>query len=148
MPDHIILKLSRYLENSTNNMIPTYRNILFIKQKDMCLWTLGLSSKIWIYELFKDFLTKYRPIPTFYIKLSLIFLWRNFSGVLIGKLIKEDVQNILLLVCKQALKNWHNPLIQSRGFDAWSFTFGLHWSWSKIHRWCSAGTTSSTCYQP
>jgi len=32
----------------------------------------------------------------------------------------------------------------------WSFTFGLHWSWSKTHRRlssrCSAGTTSSTCY--
>jgi len=29
MPDHVILKLSRYLENSTNNMIPTHHNILF-----------------------------------------------------------------------------------------------------------------------
>jgi len=29
MPDHIILKLSRYLENSTNNKIPTHHNILF-----------------------------------------------------------------------------------------------------------------------
>jgi len=29
MSDHIILKLSRYLENSTNNKIPTNRNILF-----------------------------------------------------------------------------------------------------------------------
>ena len=29
MPDHITLKLSRYLENCTNNMIPTLRNILF-----------------------------------------------------------------------------------------------------------------------
>jgi len=28
MPDHIILKLSRYLENSTNNTIPAHRNIL------------------------------------------------------------------------------------------------------------------------
>src|SRR6218665_6000 len=27
MPDHITLKLSRYLENSTNTMIPTHRNI-------------------------------------------------------------------------------------------------------------------------
>jgi len=28
MSDPIILKLSRYLENSTNNMISTHRNIL------------------------------------------------------------------------------------------------------------------------
>jgi len=34
----------------------------------------------------------------------------------------------------QALRHWHDPLIQSRGFDAWSFTFGPHWSWSKNHR--------------
>jgi len=33
-PDHIILKLSRYLENSTKNMIPTFRNILFNTSKD------------------------------------------------------------------------------------------------------------------
>jgi len=29
MPDRVILKLSRYLENRTNNMIPTLRDILF-----------------------------------------------------------------------------------------------------------------------
>jgi len=29
IPDHIILKLSRYLENSTNIMIPIHHNILF-----------------------------------------------------------------------------------------------------------------------
>src|SRR6218665_1703981 len=29
MPDHIILKLSRYLENTINNMIPIHRSILF-----------------------------------------------------------------------------------------------------------------------
>jgi len=29
MPYHITLKLSRHLENSTNNMIPIHRNILF-----------------------------------------------------------------------------------------------------------------------
>jgi len=29
MLDHIMLKLSRYLENWINNMIPTQRNILF-----------------------------------------------------------------------------------------------------------------------
>ena len=29
MPDRIILKLSRYFENATNNTIPTHRNILF-----------------------------------------------------------------------------------------------------------------------
>jgi len=27
--DHIIIKLCRYLDHSTKNMIPTYRNILF-----------------------------------------------------------------------------------------------------------------------
>src|SRR6218665_302896 len=50
-------------------------------------------------------------------------------------------------VCTQALRHWHRPtpLIQSRGFDAWSFTFV-----SKNHRRllsrCSVGTTSTTCY--
>jgi len=29
MPDHIILKLCRHLDNSTTNMIQAYRNILF-----------------------------------------------------------------------------------------------------------------------
>ena len=29
MPDHMILKLSRYLDISTSNMIPTHRNSLF-----------------------------------------------------------------------------------------------------------------------
>jgi len=38
MPNHIIRKLSRYWENSTNNMIPTYRNILFNREKDMNVW--------------------------------------------------------------------------------------------------------------
>src|SRR6218665_514922 len=33
MPNHIILKLSRYLENSTSNMIPTHRNIYLIDKK-------------------------------------------------------------------------------------------------------------------
>jgi len=28
---------------------------------------------------------------------------------------------------KQALRHWHDPLIHSRGFDAWSFTF-----WSSL----------------
>jgi len=32
---YIILKLSRYLENSTNNNIPTHRNILFNRLKDV-----------------------------------------------------------------------------------------------------------------
>jgi len=31
MLNHVILKLSRYLSNSTNNTIPTHRNILFIR---------------------------------------------------------------------------------------------------------------------
>jgi len=29
MPDHIMLKLPRYLDNSSNNNIPAHRNILF-----------------------------------------------------------------------------------------------------------------------
>ena len=29
VPDHIIIKLSRYVENSTKDMIPKHRNILF-----------------------------------------------------------------------------------------------------------------------
>src|SRR6218665_1957740 len=33
--DHIIKKLSRYLDSSTKNMIPTYHNILFNRYKDM-----------------------------------------------------------------------------------------------------------------
>ena len=37
------------------------------------------------------------------------------------------------------------------GFDAWSYTLGLHWSWGKNYRRLlsrfSPGTTSSTCYQ-
>jgi len=40
----------------------------------------------------------------------------------------------------------HNPLNQSRGFDAWTFTFRLDWSWSKSRRRllkrCSASTTA------
>jgi len=35
MPDHIILKLSRYLDNSTTNMVPTHHNILFNRQEDL-----------------------------------------------------------------------------------------------------------------
>jgi len=29
MPDHIVLQLSSYLEISTNNRIPTHRNVSF-----------------------------------------------------------------------------------------------------------------------
>jgi len=53
-------------------------------------------------------------------KLSLIFLWRNLSGVWYVYLIKEDVQNILLLPTSPdslaPLGNniVDNPLIQSR----------------------------------
>ena len=39
MPDHIILKLSSYLENWTNKMIPTIRNILFSRLKDLNVWS-------------------------------------------------------------------------------------------------------------
>ena len=85
-------------------------------------------------------------------KLSLIIFWRKFSVVLFAYLIKEDVRNVLLLLARKHRSTGMilSPLIHSRGFDAWSFTFGLHWSWSKNHRRllarCSAGTTSSTCY--
>jgi len=42
-----------------------------------------------------------RNIGTFYIILSLIFLWRNFWGVLLAYLIKEDVQNVILLFARK-----------------------------------------------
>ena len=38
MPDHIILKLSRYLENSTNYMIPTYGNIFSSVDKKISMF--------------------------------------------------------------------------------------------------------------
>jgi len=42
-------------------------------------------------------------MPTFCMKLSLIIFWRKFSLVLFAYLIKEDVQNVLLLL---ACKPW------------------------------------------
>jgi len=35
--DHIIMTLSKYLDNSTKNMIPTYRNI-FSMDKKICVF--------------------------------------------------------------------------------------------------------------
>src|SRR6218665_136502 len=35
LPDHIIIKLSRYLENSTKNMVPAHCNTLFNSLKVM-----------------------------------------------------------------------------------------------------------------
>jgi len=49
MLDDIILKLSRCLENSTNNMISAHRNILFNRLKDVSAGT--LSSKFSSYEV-------------------------------------------------------------------------------------------------
>ena len=46
-------------------------------------------------------------MPTFYMTLSLILLWRTFSGVLFAYLIKEDVRNVLLL----ARKPWGTGMI-------------------------------------
>ena len=78
-------------------------------------------------------------------KLSLIIFWRKFSVVLFSYLIKEDGQNVLLLLAR---KPWGTGMI------LWSraavSTLGRsHWSWSKSHRpllsRCSAGTTSSAC---
>ena len=87
-------------------------------------------------------------MPTFYIKLSLIFLRWKFSRVLFAYVIKEDV--LLLLARKPWGMHRHDPMIHIRSFDAWSFTFGLPWSWNKNHRRLlsrgSAGTTSPTCY--
>ena len=40
-------------------------------------------------------------MPTFYMKLPLIFLFRNFPGVLFAYLIKEDVQTVLLLFARK-----------------------------------------------
>jgi len=49
MHDHIKLKLSRELENSTKNVIPAGHKILSNRQKDMSVWT--LSAKILIHEI-------------------------------------------------------------------------------------------------
>jgi len=53
---------------------------------------------------------------------------------LFAYLIKEDAQNVLLLLARKprgtSMILWSRP----RGFDSWSFTFGLRWSWSKNHR--------------
>ena len=90
-------------------------------------------------------------MPTFYIKLSLIFLWKKFSEVLFAYLIQEDVRNVLLLLaCKPEALAWSSEFIAAVSTFGRSHYFGLHWSWSKNHRRllsrCSAGTTSSTCY--
>ena len=46
IPDRNILKLLRHLDNSTNNKIPTHRNIVFNRLKDMNVWTLGPICQI------------------------------------------------------------------------------------------------------
>jgi len=48
MPEHIILKLSRYFENSTNNMIPTQRNILFRRIKSDCCVRVRISASLFV----------------------------------------------------------------------------------------------------
>ena len=64
------------------------------------------TTKIWIYELLKDFLNNLCLL--FYMPLSLILLWRNFSEVLFACLIKEDVRNVLLLFAR---KPWGTGMI-------------------------------------
>ena len=44
-------------------------------------------------------------MPTFCMKLSLVIFWRKFSVVLIAYLIKENVQNVLLLVARKPRGN-------------------------------------------
>ena len=46
-------------------------------------------------------------------KLSLIFLWWNFSVVLVAYLIKEDIQNVLLLLACKPLRRWRHWAIAS-----------------------------------
>ena len=53
--DHI-LKLYRYLENSTNDMMPTHCNILVNKQTDTSVST--LSAIVYIYNIFLASVTK------------------------------------------------------------------------------------------
>ena len=47
-------------------------------------------------------------MPTFCMKLSLMVFWRKFSVVLFAYLIKEDVQNVLLLLAR---KPWGTGVI-------------------------------------
>ena len=53
MSDRIILKLSRYLENWTNNIMPTFRDILFSRYEDTnvwsdyCIWLRISASLLW-----------------------------------------------------------------------------------------------------
>src|SRR6218665_80755 len=55
-PDHIVLKLSRYSENATNNVIPAHRNVLFNRYKKYeCLNTICQN----LTKLLLDFVTKY-----------------------------------------------------------------------------------------
>jgi len=51
------MKLFRYLDNSTKNMIPSYRNILFNRYKDMSFWK--LPPKFQFTKLLLNFVTKY-----------------------------------------------------------------------------------------
>jgi len=54
MPGHIILKLGMHLENSTKNMIPTHRNILFNRPSYKHSSVGTLSAKILIYKCFSN----------------------------------------------------------------------------------------------
>ena len=58
MSDHITIKLSGYLENSTKNMIPAQHNILFdIYYKKM--WVFELYLPKLKFKNFLDFVTKH-----------------------------------------------------------------------------------------
>src|SRR6218665_1672514 len=107
-------------------MIPTYRNILFNRYKDMSLSR--LPPKISIYKIVFRFCNKVCLVflLIFCMKLSLIIFCRKFSVVLFAYSIEEDVLKCPPSSCTQALRHWHDTLIHSRGFDAWSFT--LFWS--------------------
>jgi len=50
-----------------------------------------------MYELLKDFLTKF---AYFLHEIVFSILWRNFSGVLFDYLIKKDIQNVLLQLAR------------------------------------------------
>ena len=65
-------------------------------------------------------------MPTFYMTLSLILLWRKFSEVLFAYLIKEDVRNVLLLLAR---KPW--------GTVVWSYDPEPRFRRLVVHIWLS-----------
>ena len=69
---YTILKLSRYLENSNNNTIPTKHYILFNREKDVNVWT--LFAKILIYGVIDNVLIQIRP-DTQQTLSEIVYMW-------------------------------------------------------------------------